>query len=89
MRGSRTDVSVRTLGTDGQKSSSLEEADLAPKESVCVVSGSGGSGTPLRRQKTATGDFPGGLVVKTPCFHCRRHGFNSHCRRHGFSSPGK
>ena len=22
------------------------------------------------------GDFPGGPVVRTPCFHCRRHGFN-------------
>ena len=21
-------------------------------------------------------DFPDGSVVKTPCFHCRRHGFN-------------
>ena len=21
-------------------------------------------------------DFPGGSVVKTPCFHCRGHGFN-------------
>ena len=21
-------------------------------------------------------DFPGGPVVKTPCFHCRGHGFN-------------
>ena len=25
-----------------------------------------------RRQR----DFPGGPVVKTPCFHCRRHGFD-------------
>ena len=22
------------------------------------------------------GDFPGGPVVETLCFHCRRHGFN-------------
>ena len=21
-------------------------------------------------------DFPGGPLVKTPCFHCRGHGFN-------------
>ena len=21
-------------------------------------------------------DFPGGTVVKTPCFHCRGHGFD-------------
>ena len=21
-------------------------------------------------------DFPGGPVVKTPCFHCRGHGFD-------------
>ena len=25
---------------------------------------------------SARGDFPGGPVVKVPCFHCRRHGFN-------------
>ena len=26
--------------------------------------------------KTQNRDFPGGPVVKTPCFHCREHGFN-------------
>ena len=26
--------------------------------------------------KTMTGDFPGGPVVKTPCFHCSGHGFD-------------
>ena len=24
----------------------------------------------------AYGEFPGGPVVKTPCFHCRGHGFD-------------
>ena len=26
--------------------------------------------------KTWEWDLPGGLVVKTPCFHCRGHGFD-------------
>ena len=26
--------------------------------------------------KKMKGDFLGGSVVKTPCFHCRRHGCN-------------
>ena len=26
--------------------------------------------------KMRWGYFPGGSVVKTPCFHCRGHGFN-------------
>ena len=25
--------------------------------------------------KLSSRDFPGGLVVKTPCIHCRVHGF--------------
>ena len=28
-------------------------------------------------KKCSTGNFPGGPVVKTPCFHCRRLGFIS------------
>ena len=24
-------------------------------------------------------DFPGGLLVKSPRFHCRGHGFDLHC----------
>ena len=27
--------------------------------------------------KSVFGDFPGGPVVQTPCFHCRGHGFDS------------
>ena len=27
--------------------------------------------------KLAGGDFPGGPVVRMPCFHCRGHRFNS------------
>ena len=30
-----------------------------------------------RLEKKEAGDFPAGPVVKTPHFHCRRHGSNS------------
>ena len=30
----------------------------------------------IRSKYRHLGAFPGGLVVKTPCFHCREHGFN-------------
>ena len=31
-------------------------------------------GLGIYRKKSS--DFPGGPVVKTPCFHCRGHGFD-------------
>ena len=30
-------------------------------------------------KKNNIGDFPGGLVVKTPSFQCRGHGFDPWC----------
>ena len=30
----------------------------------------------LVKRNDNVGDFPGSPVVKTPCFHCRGHGFN-------------
>ena len=30
----------------------------------------------LHNLKVQAGDFPGGAVVRTPCFHCRGHGLS-------------
>ena len=33
-------------------------------------------GSDFQVRMLSWGDFPGSPVVKTPCFHCRGHGFD-------------